>query len=163
MDILPKEIDFTSVIKDSIDSLKYMDDAEQVSSIVSIHAPHKFFSDDSRLKIIFNNIISNAVNYRDKEKESFIKIDVRVEADKAILTFADNGIGIKKEFLEKIFLMFFRATADSKGSGLGLYIVKSVLDKLSGTISVDSTVGVGTVITIELPSLEPALHLQHLN
>jgi signal transduction histidine kinase len=59
--------------------------------------------------------------------------------------------------------MFFRATADSKGSGLGLYIVKSVLDKLSGTISVDSTVGVGTVITIELPSLEPALHLQHLN
>jgi PAS domain S-box-containing protein len=163
MEILPKEIDFAALINDSIESLKYMDDAEKVGSIINIDEQIKFFSDDSRLRIIFNNIISNAVNYRDKEKDSFVKIDVKVKEDKAILTFTDNGIGIPPKFLEKIFVMFFRASADSKGSGLGLYIVKSVLDKLSGTISVESEVGVGTIIKVEIPSLEPALHLQHLN
>ena len=163
MEILPKEIDFACLISDSIESLKYMDDADKVDSIISMDTPYVFYSDDSRLKIIFNNIISNAVSYRDKEKDSFIKIDIQVKNDKAVLTFADNGMGIPAEFRDKIFKMFFRASADSKGSGLGLYIVKNVVDKLSGTIEVDSTVGVGTVIKIEIPSLKPALYEQNLN
>ena len=163
MDVLPKEIDFTELINDSIESLKYMDDADKVRSIVHVSTGHKFFSDSSRLKIIFNNIISNAVSYRDKNKESFIQIDVQLLPRKAIIKFTDNGIGISKEYHEKIFKMFFRATADSKGSGLGLYIVKGVLDKLNGTINVQSKLGEGTVITVELPSLEAALYLQNLN
>jgi PAS domain S-box-containing protein len=163
MDVLPKEIDFNSLINDSIDSLKYMDDAEKVRSVINIDATHKFYSDASRLMIIFNNIISNAVSYRDKDKESFIQVDVYVSPDKATLRFTDNGIGIAPEFQEKIFKMFFRATPDSKGSGLGLYIVKGVLDKLKGTIAVKSFLGEGTEITIELPSLEPAFYLQNLN
>ncbi|MCI0750209.1 MAG: HAMP domain-containing histidine kinase, partial [Flammeovirgaceae bacterium] len=58
--------------------------------------------------------------------------------------FTDNGIGIAEEYVEKIFRMFFRANADSKGSGLGLYIVKGVVEKLKGTLSVQSTLGEGT-------------------
>jgi signal transduction histidine kinase len=140
-----------------------MDDATKVKSIVLVKAPVKFFSDSSRLLIIFNNIISNAVSYRDKEKNSFIKVDVLVRSDKAVIKFIDNGIGIAPEFQEKIFKMFFRATPDSKGSGLGLYIVKGVVDKLKGTIGVQSSLGQGTEITIELPSLQPALYVQNLN
>ena len=163
MDIMPKEIDFTALIGDSIESLKYMDDADKVRSHIHVNAPHKFYSDASRLLIIFNNIISNAVSYRDKEKDSFIQIDVTVDDAKVTLKFTDNGIGIAEEFQEKIFKMFFRATADSKGSGLGLYIVKGVIDKLRGNISVQSTLHKGTEITVELPSLEQAFYLQHLN
>jgi PAS domain S-box-containing protein len=163
MELLPKEIDFAGLINDSIESLKYMEDAEKVRSIVNLETPHQFFSDVSRLQIIFNNIISNAVSYRDKNKDSFIQIDIHVSLDKAIVRFTDNGIGIAPEFQEKIFKMFFRATSDSKGSGLGLYIVKGVVDKLDGTITVNSTLGEGTEIVIELPSLEPALYAQNLN
>jgi PAS domain S-box-containing protein len=163
LEILAKEIDFTEVINNSIESLKYMDDADKVQSIISVDATHKFYSDDSRLSIIFNNIISNAVSYRDKHKESFIKIDVQVLPRKAVIKFSDNGIGVAEAYQQKIFKMFFRASADSKGSGLGLYIVKAALDKLSGKIKIDSELGVGSTFTLEIPSLEPALHQQNLN
>ncbi len=163
LEILPKEIDFQEIINNSIESLKYMDDADKVRSIVTINNRHKFYSDDSRLSIIFNNIIANAVSYRDKDKDSFIQIDIDVQPTKAIIKFSDNGIGVASEFKEKIFKMFFRASSDSKGSGLGLYIVKAALDKLNGKIKVDSALGVGTTFTIELPSLEPALYMTHLN
>ena len=163
LEILPKEINFSDVINNSIESLKFMEDANKVKSSITIDAPHKFYSDDSRLSIIFNNIISNAVSYRDKNKESYLKIDVRVLPQKAIIQFSDNGIGVAPEYQQKIFKMFFRASSDSKGSGLGLYIVKAVLDKLNGKIQLNSEVGVGSTFIIEIPSLEPALYLQNLN
>ena len=63
----------------------------------------------------------------------------------------DNGQGIATEYHNKIFDMFFRANEQSKGSGLGLYIVKEALMKLSGSIKLESTLGVGTTFTIVLP------------
>ncbi len=75
------------------------------------------------------------------------QIDGRV----AYIKVEDNGQGIATEYHTKIFEMFFRANEESKGSGLGLYIVKEALMKLSGTIRLESTVGVGTTFTIVLP------------
>jgi signal transduction histidine kinase len=104
--------------------------------------------------MVFNNIISNAVHYRDARKnDSYISINIHVDATKATLRFSDNGIGIHEEYIDKIFKMFFRANADSKGSGLGLYIVKGVLEKLNGTINVQSKLGEGTTFVIEIPQL----------
>jgi PAS domain S-box-containing protein len=155
MDIMPKEIDFNSLLQESIDSLKYMEGAEQVSSIRNISVSHPFYSDYSRLLIVFNNIISNAVRYRDHWKQdSFLKISIEGGVDKATIVFTDNGVGIAEEYVDKIFKMFFRANADSKGSGLGLYIVKSAVEKLSGCIKVQSRLGEGTTFTIEIPNLK---------
>jgi signal transduction histidine kinase len=93
------------------------------------------------------------VRYRDARKQdSFIKIEIETTTQKAILKFTDNGIGIQEEYLDKIFKMFFRANADSKGSGLGLYIVKGAVDKLDGNISVTSVLGKGTTFVIEIPN-----------
>jgi signal transduction histidine kinase len=104
--------------------------------------------------MVFNNIISNAVQYRDTRKEdSYLKIDILVDEKRAILRFSDNGIGIPEEYVDKIFKMFFRANADSKGSGLGLYIVKGVLEKLEGSVSVQSRLGEGTTFNFEIPNL----------
>jgi signal transduction histidine kinase len=63
----------------------------------------------------------------------------------------DNGEGIPSEHIAKIFDMFFRATTTSTGTGLGLYIVKEVVDKLGGSIDLDSTLGEGTTVTVTLP------------
>ncbi|HEY3402860.1 MAG TPA: PAS domain-containing sensor histidine kinase [Ohtaekwangia sp.] len=154
MEVMPKPIDFQDLVQESIDSLKFMEGAEKVRSIRDIEAGIPFHSDYSRLLIIFNNLISNAVRYRDNWKEdSFIKIEVKVTPKKAVISFADNGIGIADEYLDSVFKMFFRANADSKGSGLGLYIVKGVVEKLNGTISIQSAIGVGTTFTLEIPNL----------
>ncbi len=154
MDIMPKQIDFNELLQESIDSLRYMEGADTVKSIRNIVQDAPFCSDYSRLLMVFNNIISNAVQYRDTRKEnSYQKIDILVDAKRAILRFSDNGIGIPEEYVDKIFKMFFRANADSKGSGLGLYIVKGVLEKLEGSVSVQSRVGEGTTFNFEIPNL----------
>ncbi|MFZ6012025.1 MAG: sensor histidine kinase [Bacteroidota bacterium] len=154
MDVMPKQIDFQNLLQESIDSLKFMEGAEQVRSIRNFNIQSPFYSDYSRLLIIFNNIISNAVRYRDHWKEdSFLKIDIEANADRASITFTDNGIGIAEEYVEKVFKMFFRANADSKGSGLGLYIVKSAVEKLKGTIQIKSKLGEGTMFMIEIPNI----------
>jgi signal transduction histidine kinase len=157
MDILPKEIDFESLVQESIDSLKFMEGAEQVSSSRRINITAPFFSDYSRLQIIFNNIISNAVRYRDCRKaNSFLDINIIADEEKALLIFKDNGVGILEEYVDKIFKMFFRANADSKGSGLGLYIVKSAIEKLNGEIQVFSKLGEGTEFRIIVPNCKAA-------
>lgn len=156
MDVIPSKIDFHSLVQESIESLKYMPEAEKVKSIISISEGTPFYSDHSRLLIIFNNIISNAVRYHDRWKDSFLRIEVQVSEEKAHIQFIDNGIGIAEEFIDKIFKMFFRASYDSKGSGLGLYIVKSTVEKLHGKISVKSKLGEGTQFDIEIPNTFPA-------
>ncbi|HYG00963.1 MAG TPA: PAS domain-containing sensor histidine kinase [Chryseosolibacter sp.] len=154
MDVLPKQIDFGSLLQESIDSLKFMEGAEQVRSIRQINETVPFFSDYSRLLIIFNNIISNAVRYRDRwKRDCYLKVEIAVDRKEAVIKFSDNGIGIPSEYVEKVFKMFFRANADSKGSGLGLYIVKSAVEKLAGSVSIQSELGEGTKFTITIPNL----------
>lgn len=153
MDLMPMRIDFNDLLRESIDSLKYMEGAQHIRCVTNIKGDSPFFSDYSRLLIIFNNLISNAVRYRDRWKnDSFLEMSIDVSNNKARIVFTDNGIGIAEEYLDKIFKMFFRANADSKGSGLGLYIVKSAVEKLNGNISVQSAIGAGTTFTINIPN-----------
>lgn len=158
IDLFVREINFHDLLEESIGSLKFMDDAEQVRSIRSINVLAPFYSDPSRLLMVFNNIISNAVRYRDKWKDdSFVQIDIYADQDSAIIKFTDNGIGIAKEYIGNVFKMFYRATTDSKGSGLGLYIVKSAVEKLQGTIHVESELGQGASFIIEIPNLRESI------
>lgn len=156
MEVMPSKINFKKLVRESIDSLKYMEDAELVESIIKINDDLPFYSDHSRLLIVFNNIISNAVRYQDKTKNSFLKIEIKNELDKAVIKFTDNGVGIAEEFLENIFKMFFRASYESKGSGLGLYIVKGTVEKLNGSMTVQSKLGEGSEFSIEIPNSFPA-------
>ena len=66
---------------------------------------------------------------------------------------SDNGKGVHPEHLENIFDMFYRATDDSQGSGLGLYIVKETVEKLQGNIQVQSVPREGTTFTLVIPNL----------
>lgn len=153
MEIMPKLIDFHALVDESIESLKFIEGADQVTSIKEINVSAPFYSDYSRLLMIFNNIIANAVRYRDIWKDnSYLKIEIHSSESGAVIRFSDNGIGVPDEYKDKIFRMFFRANADSKGSGLGLYIVKGVVEKLGGNIHVRSTLGEGTCFTIDIPN-----------
>lgn len=150
--VLQELIDFPEVIQESIDYLKYIEDASEVESIKILKNREPFYSDRSRIVMIFNSIIANAVQYRDKRKKSFIRISISTTNEGACILFKDNGIGISREHISKIFDMFYRAHYSSKGSGLGLYNVKNAVEKLNGSITVFSEVDEGTTFRIILPN-----------
>ena len=102
--------------------------------------------------------MSNAIKYRDFNKSNpEIKVAIAINENQAVITFKDNGIGIELHNLEKIFNMFYRASEQSDGSGLGLYIVKNATDKLRGEVQVTSKLGEGTSFVINLPNRAPVL------
>ena len=108
-------------------------------------------TDGIRLNVILNNLIANGIKYHDPSKDDrYVKISASNEGNSLIIEIEDNGIGISKDYKDKIFDMFFRASDKSTGSGLGLYIVQETLGKIGGTISFDSKQRVGSKFTIKL-------------
>lgn len=109
--------------------------------------------DARRMERVLVNLISNAVNYTPEGKR--IIIETRRHGDHALLTVADEGIGIKPEELERIFERFYRTElarrTHSAGTGLGLAITKEVVAMHGGAVSVTSQPGVGSTFTIRLP------------
>lgn len=121
---------------------------------IKIHkqiAVNEVYTDGLRLKIILNNLVSNAIKYSDKQKNSkFIKIKTAKVDNHLKIEVADNGIGIKEDALDKVFDMFF-ATNTNLGSGLGLYITKEAVENLNGMISVNSIIDKGTTFLVTIP------------
>ncbi|VAW28681.1 hypothetical protein MNBD_BACTEROID06-530, partial [hydrothermal vent metagenome] len=100
------------------------------------------------------NLISNAVKYHNPDsKKSWVKVNVVTTKELIKIKVSDNGIGIDDDKVEKVFDMFYRASENSFGSGLGLYIVKETIEKLGGTITVVSKNNVGTTVSLNIPNL----------
>ena len=103
----------------------------------------------SYLESIFLNLLTNAINYREPSRQLRITIATKVEDNNLFMTFKDNGIGIDLEKNnDKIFGLYQRFHNYPESKGLGLYLVKSQVESMGGTISVDSFVGKGTTFTI---------------
>ena len=147
------EVDFEKLIHDTFEKMQFMPGYERIRRDISIEGETGFASDNYRLSLVMNNLISNAIKYADPARDSWIKINVRIDAEEAVIDFRDNGIGIEQDYIDKVFNMFFRATEKNEGAGLGLYIVKEAIEKLGGTIRLYSQVGKGTHFHIQLPNL----------
>jgi PAS domain S-box-containing protein len=155
LEIEPVEISFEKKIKEIINELQFMEGAENIQFRTSISESVAFYSDNSRINVILNNLISNAIKYRDRAKSDHtVHISIETNSKKAIIKIEDNGQGIPPQYQKKVFQMFFRASEKSTGSGLGLYIVKEMVDKLKGTIKLQSEPGKGAIFTIELPNFK---------
>ena len=162
-----EQIDLRKLINDNIGKMQFMPGFNLLDIKVAVDDQIPFYSDLYRLSVIINNLISNGIKYLDEHKEKpFMDIAVSIDEEKAILKFEDNGIGIEKQLIPKIFNMFFRANNTKDGSGLGLYIVQEAIEKLRGKIEIESTIGKGTVFKLEIPNqlqnkkiLEPTVSL----
>lgn len=148
-----EKLNFDEIIEDCKRNHKFMEGADNVILNQDIKLESAFVSDLARVKIVLNNLISNAVKYHDsKSTNSFVLIKIRGDQDKALIEVSDNGIGIAPKDHAKIFEMFYRATNLSTGSGLGMYIVSEALAKLGGTIHLESELGKGTKFTVMVPN-----------
>ena len=152
-DIVSEEIDIHQLVQETFEQHQYLPNADRIQLIVDTKLDGVFRSDPQRLRILMNNLISNAVKYHDYDKPSlYVKITVsEVASQPTRIIVEDNGIGIQNQYLDKIFTMFYKANDLRKGSGLGLYIVQDTLKKLGGSIEVTSGLGLGTKFIITLP------------
>ncbi len=149
-----QNINFSEIIDQCFEELQYYPHINDVKLITSLPDDGEFVGDKLRLFLLFKNLISNSIKYRNSHEECFISINISLNNKEALIIISDNGIGIPKQYLDKIFQMFFRASEKSDGSGLGLYIVKQAVSRMSGKIEVGSEVGVGTTFKVVLPNLK---------
>ncbi|HAS43482.1 MAG TPA: hypothetical protein DCS93_23585 [Microscillaceae bacterium] len=149
-------IDFEELIGQVLEKLQYLPGAIRIEKKVAVNGSCAFYSDRSRCLILFNNLLSNAIVYHNlQQAQPLILIKVEVVPEQATITIQDNGKGIDEKHLQDIFKMFYRASVSSNGSGLGLYIVKEILQKLNGSIEVTSTLHKGTSFTFTIPNSPP--------
>jgi signal transduction histidine kinase len=149
-----KEVDFAHLVENSLEDHAFMNNAQHINKNIGINQYEKFISDPTRINVIINNLISNAIKYADLTKEQpEINVNVSVADNLATIEVTDNGVGIEEQHLDNVFVLFYRITSSTSGSGLGLYIVKEIVEKLNGYITINSKKGTGTSIKIILPDM----------
>ncbi|MHB1176772.1 MAG: hybrid sensor histidine kinase/response regulator [Daejeonella sp.] len=140
-----REIHFTEIVDEQTRIFNFTPLVSDVRFNTSVEQKEVFRGDETSIKLILNNLISNAFKYQKKDsKEKLVDLKILVENGKAVMEVSDNGVGIEENHIGDIYNMFFRATSQEVGSGFGLYNVKAAVTKLNGEITVDSEINKGT-------------------
>ena len=124
-----------------------------IPSYVTIEITNKFptiYTDKYRIQQLFQNLISNAVNYSDK-KEGKVAITYKDIDDFHLFSIKDNGIGIEQSYHEKIFDIFESYSDDTKSTGIGLSIVKKIIENYKGEIWLESELNKGSIFYFKIP------------
>lgn len=145
-------VDLNEIVKEAI--LDLNSDINQVKPILDIKTLPEVKGNRVGLRQIFQNIIGNALKFRDSSRPLKIIINSKLLKNGYLIWLADNGIGIKKEHQDKIFGIFQRLHTENeyKGTGIGLALCKKIIDLHNGEISVQSNFGEGTSFSIFLPN-----------
>jgi signal transduction histidine kinase len=156
VEISIQEIRFDDLFNEIWAHYAYLSNSIHISREVKITQQAPFYSDLTRVAIIFNNLIGNSIRYADLHKPNpVIRLSIDSTETEALISIEDNGTGIRPEFMDKIYTMFFRAAeyGTEAGAGLGLYIVKETLNRLNGSIRVESVFQEYTRFLIVIPNL----------
>jgi len=152
-EIAASEIHFSQLINESFAHLRFVSGATNIRLRTDIDVSMPFYTDQQRLTVIINNIISNALKYHNKSQpDPYVLVTVRASEDEAIISIEDNGPGIPENHQGQVFDMFYRVSDSESGTGLGLYIVKESVELLGGRITLHSRVGLGTTFTLYIPN-----------
>lgn len=149
-----RAVDISQVIDDVVaEQEPTLKARHQAITVTKPKLPLKIQADAKSMRLVVDNLLSNASKY--SPEESAIHIKLRRSKGLAELVVQDNGFGIAKEDMSRLFLKFSRIPNPNidkvEGSGLGMYLVKKIIDLHRGHINVSSKVGAGTVITVSLP------------
>ncbi len=154
-DLTLEEVNLNKMVDEVIASQQQNANHDRVKVCNHTKPNETLLTDRRRLRIVLNNLISNAIRYHRRSHERpYVQISARVEPQQTTLRVEDNGIGINQEHQDKVFNMFYRATNHVSGSGLGLHLVKETVQKLKGQVKLDSRVNQGSTFTVLLPSLK---------
>jgi signal transduction histidine kinase len=149
-----KESDLVNVVRSSLEAYKFhiRDNGFEIKSVFP-EGKIELKIDSDAISQALLNLLSNAVKYSEDKK--LIRVEVSSNASSAIISVTDNGVGIAKGELNKIFDKFYRVSTskvdETGGSGLGLALVKHIVEAHKGSIDVKSDVGKGSRFTIRIP------------
>jgi signal transduction histidine kinase len=147
--------DMSVLLNEVTENLKYVNGAELIKIKKDVQLEKHVEIDKSRISVVLSNLLANAIKYHDSSKSNqWISIEVSNSNQTLKIRVSDNGSGISEEHQNRIFDMFYRGTLKSTGSGLGLYIVKEAVEKMSGEISVYSKPGEGSSFLVVVPLSE---------
>ena len=142
---------FQALINEVLEQFKNEIEKYDIEVETHVESPPHFRSDPKLIKNLLYYLIDNSVKFRNNDKPSII-IQVQTQAgNKVLISVSDNGPGIEENIRDRIYEMYFRGSEKSTGSGLGLYIVSSIVDRLGGYIHLQSSLGKGAVFTVQLP------------
>jgi len=154
MSVNPEPIDYLPIATKVVDDLKAQ--ANQKEIVLNLTSPQqlpKVLADPIRIAEVITNLLANAINYTNPGGK--IELAIETSADTVTTIISDTGVGIPKEAIPQLFTKFFRVSNQtqqaSKGTGLGLYISKSIVEKLNGKIWVESEFGKGSKFYFTLP------------
>lgn len=154
MDSQPIAIDFLKVVEQQLSAYHDKWDLSGFDVITNVVQNETFFSDDAKVRVILNNLFSNAYFFhKDLKDKPWIKVEVLVENGVAEIIIEDNGIGIEDKFQDGVFDLFQKATRKNVGSGLGLYMVRESVQQMGGEVILVSEYTIGTKVTVRLPSM----------
>ena len=152
LEISNTHVNLIALIKELQEAFSFLANEVGLTFKIDIDPNLTLFIDLRRFKVVLNNLISNAIKYSDQNKEQrFIKLSAKIENKICLISIKDNGVGIDQKYQAKIFNMFYRASEESTGSGLGLYIVKETVNRINGEISFTSVLGQGSTFFVEIP------------
>ena len=154
-EVKKQEINFKEMLDEINNNLKHMEgnNSRKVDLHYEIQNSNSFHSDKSKINILLSNLISNAIRYQNpKTTNPMVDIKINISDSETGITVRDNGIGISKENQKKIFEKFYRVSDNTQGTGLGLYLVKEIVEKLEGKIEIESEVGKGTAFIVRFPN-----------
>lgn len=149
-------LDLIPVLEESMQAVRPIANKKKIDLILNIsHKPVNILGDNGALQQIFINLITNSVKFSPQGGK--VSVIVGTSNDYVDVSIIDQGMGISPEAVPHLFEKFYRAknvtVAEIPGSGIGLYIVKSIIEELSGKIDVRSEINQGTTFTVHLKSL----------
>lgn len=148
-----KKVDVRKAVLSTFEIVKQNASLKQITLNLTEKNPVFIEGDSGRLKQILSNLINNAVIYT--QKNGRVDVTISRESENAIISVSDNGMGIPEDEIDRIFERFYRVdkarSRNSGGTGLGLSIVKYLVENFNGSVSVKSTLGMGTTFTVKLP------------
>ena len=150
MDIIP-------VLEESLMAVKPIANKGKVLLSLSVQRrPIQVIGDRSGLQQVFINLINNAVKF--SRRGGTVQVTVSENETEVLVDIVDSGVGIPEQAIPHLFERFYRAknvtSAEIPGSGIGLYIVKSIVEELGGTIRVNSVLNQGTTFAVSLKRFE---------
>lgn len=155
----PKEIDVNVLMQETVNTFRLKVEASGGTIDTHLDADDAVvYVDEMHFTNVLFNLMDNAVKYKSSDRELKLFVSTRNESGRLIIVIADNGIGIKREDLKKIFEKFYRVHTgnrhDVKGFGLGLAYVHNIIKAFNGTIHAESEYGKSTKFIISLPLME---------
>ena len=145
-----KKIDMSKLFKKIIESFSFQID--KISAEIVIVDLPDCYGDFNLLNQMFSNLLENSLKYKDPDKPLVITITSKTRFKKIVYNIQDTGIGMSEQYLNKIWDIFYQIHPDSSnpGEGIGLNIVKRIVDKHRGKIHVNSTENIGSTFSVEL-------------